>query len=88
MKEFKSGQRIKVDWHNEFHCTSTTSIATIVKFDSNYVYVSITPKTYRRIVKSLCGKHDCSCHKINFGRIPVMNNTIAFLDDIVIKRER
>jgi len=65
MSECKTGQRIKVIFRNNFHNTEATAIAKIIKFDSDYCYIELSPNTRKRVERKLCGMSDCLCRKID-----------------------
>lgn len=64
MKTYKQGQRIKVEFKNDFHGTKAVGIGTIVRFEGDYWTVELPLDTRKRIEKKLCGMSDCMCRKI------------------------
>ena len=67
MKMYKQGQRIKVEFENDFHGTKAVGIVAIVGFEGDYWVVELPLATRKRIRKKLCPFSDCSCQKINRG---------------------
>lgn len=67
MKTYKQGQRIKVEFENDFHGTRAIGIGTIVRFEGDYWTVELPLDTRKRVEKKLCPFSDCSCQKINRG---------------------
>ena len=64
MKTYKQGQRIKVEFENDFHGTKAVGIGTIVRFEGNYWIVELPLNTRKRIEKKLCYFSGCRCQKI------------------------
>lgn len=64
MKTYNQGQRIKVEFENDFHGTKAVGIATIVRFEGDYWTVELPLATRKRIEKKLCPFSDCRCQKI------------------------
>ena len=64
MKTYKQGQRIKVEFENDFHGIKAVGIGTIVRFEGDYWIVELPLNTRKRIEKKLCGLSDCRCQKI------------------------
>ena len=64
MKTYKQGQRIKVEFENDFHGTRAVGIGTIVRFEGDYWTVELPLATRKRIEKKLCPFSDCRCQKI------------------------
>lgn len=64
MKKYSQGQRIKVEFENDFHGTKAVGIATIVRFEGDYWTVELPLTIRNRIEKKLCGLSDCHCQKI------------------------
>jgi len=65
MKMYKQGQRIKVEFENDFHGTKAIGICTIVGFEGDYWTVELPLNTRNRIRNKLCPFSDCSCQKID-----------------------
>ena len=61
MKRYEIGQRIKVEFNNDFHNTTAVGIATITRTDTDEIFAKISYPAARRIEKKLCGMSDCLC---------------------------
>lgn len=62
MRKYKIGQRIKIDFQNDFHHTYATSIAKIISVTENNSIKAVIPcENALKIERKLCGMNDCSC---------------------------
>lgn len=70
MREDKIGQRLKVDFNNDFHNTESTGIGKITGIFEQQDNAGNTEKTYRiyfsegtlkKVERELCGMSDCTC---------------------------
>ena len=62
MRKYKVGQRIKIDFQNDYHNTHVTTIAEIISVTENNSIKAIIPcETALRIERKLCGMKDCCC---------------------------
>ena len=84
MKKYDLGQKVKVEFFNDFHNSSAIGIAEIVSFaangDTDYWMVSIPLTTRKRIEKKLCGMRDCQCRKIDSIKLVIDEDKKVLLD--------
>lgn len=55
------GQRIKINFQNDYHNTHAIGIATIMKIEGAEIFLKIGYSATKQIEKKLCGMNDCSC---------------------------
>ena len=64
MKTYKQGQRVKVEFENDFHGTKGGRDGTIVRFEGDLLDSGIATCNKKKSRKKLCGFSDCRCQKI------------------------